>query len=79
MPKWIVHPNMKVLSSFNHSHVIPKQYDLLSSVEYRILWKNVFFFCPCNQSKCGSVFFGPKHSSKSLLSFRNKVFNNIWL
>jgi len=33
--KWIVHPKMKILSSFTHLHVVPNQSEFLSSVEHK--------------------------------------------
>ncbi len=37
----IVHPKMKILSSFTHPQVVPNLYEFLSSVEYkrRIFWR----------------------------------------
>ncbi len=32
-PEGIVHPKIKIMSSFTHPHVVPKLYDFLYSVE----------------------------------------------
>jgi len=46
----IVHPKMKILSSFIHPHVVPSLYGFLSSVEHEdILRKKMF--CPYNGSQ----------------------------
>ncbi len=37
--KGIVHPNIKILSSFTHPHVVENLHDFLSSVEEQIFWR----------------------------------------
>ncbi len=34
-PEGIVHPKMKIMSSFTHPHAVPKLYDFLYSVEHK--------------------------------------------
>ncbi len=79
--KVIVHPKMKILSSFTHLHVIPNLYDFLFNVEHKIryfeeFWRTKQSLVPINfQSKEINTkevngdrqLFDCQHSSKYLI------------